>query len=67
MLKQNCNFIYLLIFLRSPHEIIHYARGRLGEKGYNLVVNNCQHFATECRNDVSKSHEVLFFNCINIF
>lgn len=24
------------------------ARGRLGERGYNILYNNCEHFATEC-------------------
>ena len=30
----------------------------MGEEGYDLVTKNCQHFATECRYDVSKSHGV---------
>lgn len=44
---------------RKPHEIIKYARERLGDKGYNLVTENCQHFATECRYGVAQSHEVI--------
>lgn len=43
---------------RKPHEIIKYARERLGVKGYNLLTENCQHFATECRYGVAQSHEV---------
>ncbi len=33
----------------SPREIIYRAQSRLGEEDYNLVFNNCQHFATWCR------------------
>ena len=43
----------------------------MGETEYNLLSQNCQHFCTECRFNVSKSTEVkilfeLFFcyNCI---
>jgi len=28
--------------------IVHYARGCLGDAGYNLVINNCEHFANMC-------------------
>lgn len=28
--------------------IINYARACLGDRGYNLVFNNCEHFANEC-------------------
>lgn len=33
---------------RSPQEIVSYAYSRLGDKGYNVVSNNCEHFANEC-------------------
>lgn len=32
----------------SPAEIVARARARLGEGGYNLVHNNCEHFVYEC-------------------
>lgn len=33
---------------RPPKETVQYARSRLGEKGYNILYNNCEHFANEC-------------------
>ena len=33
---------------RTPDEAIACARARLGEGGYDLVRNNCEHFAREC-------------------
>ena len=34
--------------LRQPSEIIADARRRIGEKGYNILYNNCEHFVYEC-------------------
>ena len=34
--------------LRSPQDVVLAARARLGEKGYNILYNNCEHFAYEC-------------------
>ncbi len=34
------------------------AKGKLGEKGYNLVFNNCEHFANWCALGVKKSEQV---------
>ncbi len=33
----------------SPDEIVARAKSRLGERGYHLVYNNCETFATWCR------------------
>ena len=33
---------------RKPKETVAIARSRLGEKGYNILYNNCEHFAYEC-------------------
>lgn len=33
---------------RSPDEVVSYARKKLGTKGYNIIYNNCEHFANEC-------------------
>ena len=33
---------------RPPHEVIAEARRRLGEGGYHILYNNCEHFAYEC-------------------
>ena len=34
--------------LRPSSEIVKIALSRLGERGYNILNNNCEHFATEC-------------------
>ena len=39
----------------SAEKTIAAARGRLGEKGYNLIHNNCEHFAYECAYGIKKS------------
>lgn len=31
-----------------PKKTVALARSRLGEKGYNIIYNNCEHFAYEC-------------------
>lgn len=33
---------------KSPDKAISVARSRIGEGGYNVVHNNCEHFAYEC-------------------
>ncbi len=38
--------------------IVQRARDRLGEQGYNLVTNNCEHFANKCITDEEKSYQV---------
>lgn len=38
-----------------PEETIRLARGRLGEGGYNLIHNNCEHFVYQCVFGVKKS------------
>lgn len=42
----------------SPDETIQRARSRLGEAKYNLVTNNCEHFAIWCKTGISQSHQV---------
>lgn len=34
--------------MRSPEQIVALARQRIGEGGYNILHNNCEHFANEC-------------------
>ena len=36
------------IIKRSPQDIANYALSQLGRGGYDLVKNNCEHFANEC-------------------
>jgi len=33
---------------RKPAEVIAFARSKLGMRGYNILYNNCEHFAMEC-------------------
>lgn len=40
-----------------PDETVRRARGRLGQGGYNLIHNNCEHFAYECVFGEKKSEQ----------
>ena len=42
----------------SAQETIDRAKSRIGESDYNLVVNNCEHFAIWCKTGISESHQV---------
>ena len=44
--------------LYSPEQIITYARSCIGDKGYNLVFNNCEHFANVCTLGRFRSQQV---------
>lgn len=44
--------------LYSPEETVSRALSRLGEDKYNLVLNNCEHFAIWCKTGVSESLQV---------
>jgi hypothetical protein len=44
--------------LYSPKETVERARSRVGENSYNLVTNNCEHFAIWCKTGISESHQV---------
>ena len=33
---------------RAPREIVDFARSKIGMTGYNILYNNCEHFANEC-------------------
>lgn len=33
---------------RPPSEVVDYARSKIGRGGYNILYNNCEHFANEC-------------------
>lgn len=41
--------------------VISRAYSRLGENGYNLMFNNCEHFATWCKTGVSESQQIKEF------
>jgi hypothetical protein len=43
---------------KSPDETIERAFSRLGEKGYDFIANNCDHFATWCKTGEHRSLQV---------
>ncbi len=44
-----------------PDVVVHRAESRLGERNYNLLFNNCEHFANWCKTGVSESQQVRDF------
>ena len=44
--------------LYSGEETVKRAYSRLGEKEYNLIFNNCEHFAVWCKTGISDSEQV---------
>lgn len=42
----------------SGKETVRRAKSRIGEKSYNLIFNNCEHFALWCKTGKSKSIQV---------
>ena len=47
--------------LYSPEETVERAESQLGEGGYNLVFNNCEHFAVWCKTGKHESSQVKRF------
>lgn len=44
--------------LYSGDETVRRARSKIGEGGYNLALNNCEHFAVWCRTGIKDSSQV---------
>ncbi|MCQ2417040.1 MAG: lecithin retinol acyltransferase family protein [Oscillospiraceae bacterium] len=44
--------------LYTPEETVARARSRIGETDYNLLTNNCEHFAIWCKTGVNESIQV---------
>ena len=42
---------------RSPEDTAIYAKSRLGEAGYDIFANNCEHFVYECAFGEAKSEQ----------
>ena len=42
---------------RSAEETVRYARSKLGSRGYNILYNNCEHFANACVSGVAFSDQ----------
>lgn len=43
---------------RTNEEVVKYAYQKIGMKGYNVITNNCEHFANECVFGEAKSDQV---------
>lgn len=43
--------------LYSPTETVERAKSKLGQKEYNLMINNCEHFAIWCKTGLAESHQ----------
>ncbi len=48
-------------FSFMPDVVIKRAMSRIGENKYNLLFNNCEHFATWCKTGISESKQVIDF------
>ena len=44
--------------LYPAHEVVERAKSRLGEMGYDLRDNNCEHFAIWCKTGISQSRQI---------
>ena len=44
--------------LYSPKETVSRAYSRLGETSYDLIKNNCEHFAIWCKTGIAESYQV---------
>lgn len=42
----------------APEETLKRARSRIGEREYNLLTNNCEHFVVWCKTGISESRQV---------
>ncbi len=49
------------LHLYSPEETVERAKSRLGERAYNLLLNNCEHFAIWCKTGKYESSQVKKF------
>lgn len=47
-----------LLVAFSPEETVQRAKSKLGERKYNVAINNCEHFAIWCKTGIHKSTQV---------
>ncbi|KAL3728247.1 hypothetical protein ACJRO7_032920 [Eucalyptus globulus] len=55
----------MLLDTKLPHQVVDKASELLADNAfgnYNLINNNCEHFATYCRTDNRASEQAVFFN-----
>lgn len=59
------NLVYIRQYAEGfcfvPEIVVERAESRLGEKKYNLLFNNCEHFATWCKIGISDSKQIRDF------
>lgn len=59
------NYIYIKEYLKGfcfiPDIVVQRAESRLGEQKYNLLFNNCEHFATWCKTGINDSKQIRDF------
>ncbi len=48
-------------FCFTPDIVVQRAKSRLGEKKYNILFNNCEHFATWCKTGINNSNQIKNF------
>ena len=48
-------------FCFLPDIVVHRAESRLGERKYNLLFNNCEHFVSWCKTGISESKQISNF------
>jgi hypothetical protein len=53
--------VYSQGFCFVPDVVVSRAESRLGEENYNLLFNNCEHFATWCKTGISDSKQIRDF------
>ena len=61
--KRNIVYVveYSLDFCFVPTVVVERAESRLGEKKYNLLFNNCEHFANWCKTGIADSKQIRKF------
>ena len=52
-----CSLNVVVFIIRPSEEIVIEARKRIGENGYSITTQNCQHFVSEIRNGTAISPE----------
>lgn len=59
------NLVYVKQYLEGfyfvPEVVVERAESRLGEKKYNMLFNNCEHFATWCKIGIADSKQIRDF------
>lgn len=62
----NCYDQQYMDQIRDSEKIVMEARKRVGEIGYDIMTDNCQHFCTDCRYGIPVAIEVSFMDFIDM-